>query len=185
MTHATTPKFELNFRTPDAPLTDRIKFTIGQCVEGNVLVARSEVGICAIFLGDDGAALRRQLHEAFPAHHVDEATEELRGDLAQVVAFVDKSTTEGIINLDIGGTAFQQRVWEALCGIPVGQTRTYAEVAQCIGAPEAVRAVAGACAANLLAIAIPCHRVVHSDGRISGYRWGAERKRALRQREQV
>ncbi len=185
MNYAITPRFELNFRAPDAPLTGPIKFTIGQCLEGNVLVARSEVGICAIFLGDDPEAVRQQLHGAFPAHQVDEATEELRGDLAQVLAFVDKSTAEGIINLDIGGTAFQQRIWEALCGIPVGQTRTYAEVAQCIGAPEAVRAVAGACAGNMLAIAIPCHRVVQSDGRISGYRWGAERKRALLQREQV
>jgi AraC family transcriptional regulator of adaptative response/methylated-DNA-[protein]-cysteine methyltransferase len=184
MTYAITPKFELKFRAPDAPLTDPIKFAIGQCVEGHVLVARSEVGICAIFLGDDPEGLRQQLHEAFPAHQVDEAAEELRGDLAQVVALVDKSAAEGI-DLDIGGTAFQQRVWEALCGIPDGQTRTYAEVAQCIGVPEAARAVAGACAANMLAIAIPCHRVVHSDGRISGYRWGVERKRALLQREQV
>jgi AraC family transcriptional regulator of adaptative response/methylated-DNA-[protein]-cysteine methyltransferase len=183
MTYAITPKVELNFRVPDAPLIGPIKFAIGQCVEGYILVARSEVGICAIFLDDDPEGLCQQLHEAFPAHQVVEATAELRSDLAQVVAFVDKSAAEGIINLDIGGTAFQQRVWEALCGIPIGQTRTYAEVAQYIGAPEAVRAVAGACAANMLAIAIPCHRVVHSDGRISGYRWGVERKRALLERE--
>ncbi len=182
---AITPKFELNFRAPDAPLTGPIKVTIGQCVEGNALVARSEAGNCAIFLDADAERLRQQLHETFLSYQVVEAPTELRSDLSQVVAFVDKSATEGIINLDIGGTAFQQRVWEALCGIPVGQTRTYAEVAQCIGAPEAVRAVAGACAPNMRAIAIPCHRVVHSDERISGYRWGVERKRALLQREQV
>ena len=185
MTYAVTPKLELNFRAPDVPRTGPIKFTVGRCVEGSVLVARSRLGICAIFLDDEAEGLRRQLHEAFPSHQVEEASRELGSDLANVVAFVDRSAVEGVLRLDVGGTTFQQRVWEALCRIPAGETRTYAQVAECIGAPQAVRAVAGACAANLLAIAIPCHRVVRGDGGVSGYRWGVERKRVLLEREQA
>ena len=109
----------------------------------------------------------------------------LERELGQVIGFIDKDASEGVINLDIGGTAFQQKVWQALCGIPAGKTRSYSDVARHLGVPEAVRAVAGACAANVLAIAIPCHRVVRSDGSISGYRWGVERKRALLAEEVV
>lgn len=183
MNYAITPKLELAFRAPDVPRTGPIKFTVGQCVEGSVLVARSHLGICAIFLGGDAEGLRRQLREAFPLDRIEEASRELRGDLVDVVAFIDKSAAAGAIRLDVGGTTFQQRVWAALSGIPAGQTRTYAQIAECIGAPRAVRAVASACAANLLAIAIPCHRVVRGDGSNSGYRWGAARKRVLLERE--
>jgi AraC family transcriptional regulator, regulatory protein of adaptative response / methylated-DNA-[protein]-cysteine methyltransferase len=170
---------QLNFRTAGASLMGPVKFAIGHSVQGPVLVSRSQAGICAIFLGNDPEGLRRQLHEAFPSRPIEEAQQELRRDLDQVVAFIDKDVAEDLLSLDVGGTPFQQRVWEALCRIPAGETRTYAEVAEHVGAPLAVRAVASACAANLLAIAIPCHRVVRGDGSNSGYRWGVQRKRAL------
>ena len=183
MNYAITPKLERAFRAPGVPRTGPIKFTVGRCVEGSVLVARSQLGICAIFLDDDAEGLRRQLRKAFPSHQIGEASRELGSDLANVVAFIDKTAAEGVIRLDVGGTGFQQRVWEALAGIPAGETRTYAQIAECIGAPQAVRAVASACAANPLAIAIPCHRVVRGDGSNSGYRWGVDRKRVLLERE--
>jgi len=183
MTYAVTPKLELSFRAPAVPRTGLIKFAIGRYVEGSVLVARSQLGICAIFLDDDAEGLRRQLREALPTHRIEEAARELGSDLANVVAFIDRSAVEGVIRLDVGGTTFQQRVWEALFSIPAGETRTYAQIAECVGAPQAVRAVASACAANLLAIAIPCHRVVRGDGRVSGYRWGVDCKRVLLERE--
>lgn len=183
MTDRIIPKMQLNFRAPEAADAGVIAFAIGRCIEGALLVARSRRGICAIFLDDDAEALRQQLVDAFPDNAIEEAPVQMQRDLAQVTAFIDKSAASGIIDLDIGGTPFQQRVWEALCGIPAGETRTYAEVAQCIGAPEAIRAVASACAANMLAIAVPCHRVVRSDGELSGYRWGAARKNAILVRE--
>lgn len=183
MTCASTSNIRLNFRASYVPVTAPIKFGVGRCIDGGLLVARSQAGICAIFLGDDAAELRDELSEAFPSRPLEEATDELQRDLGYVAAFIDKRSADGVFSLDVGGTPFQQRVWEALCGIPAGETRTYAEVAECIGAPEAVRAVASACAANLLAVAIPCHRVVRSDGAPSGYRWGAERKRSLLERE--
>ncbi|KLU27936.1 cysteine methyltransferase [Caballeronia mineralivorans PML1(12)] len=144
-----------------------------------VLIGRSRQGICAIFLGENAQELYDQLAVAFPDVELTADRQSLLGELGQVVAFIDKDIAEGVINLDIGGTPFQQEVWQALCGIPAGQMRSYSEIAQHLGVPEAVRAVASACAANVLAIAIPCHRVVRSDGTISGYRWGVDRKRAL------
>lgn len=171
--------FKYNFRAPGSQVEGPIRFAIGQATLGMVLIGRSQRGICTIFLGEDEASLRDQLSDAFP--HVDQQIDQagLQHELGQVIGFIDKDSAEGVINLDIGGTEFEQKVWQALCGIPVGRTRNYGEVARDIGVPEAVRAVAGACAANVLAIAIPCHRVVRSDGSISGYRWGVERKRAL------
>jgi O-6-methylguanine DNA methyltransferase len=144
-----------------------------------VIVGRSPRGICAIFLGKDAEDLRGQLREAFPGVSLQADERGLARELNQIIAFIDKSQPEGVVNLDIGGTEFQQKVWHALCAIPWGQTRSYGELAQNLGMPEAHRAVAGACAANVLAIAIPCHRVVCSDGSVSGYRWGVERKQAL------
>lgn len=168
-----------NFRAPGSQMDGAIRFAIGQTVLGKVIVGRSQRGICAIFLGDDVQSLRDHLADAFPATELQAEQAALERELGQVIAFIDKDTAEGVISLDIGGTAFQQKVWQALCGIPVGKTRSYSDVARDLGVPEAVRAVAGACAANVLAIAIPCHRVVRSDGSISGYRWGIERKRVL------
>jgi|SRR5476649_1309724 len=171
--------FKYNFRAPGSPVEGPIRFAAGQTVLGSVLIGRSQRGICAILLGEEVQALRDQLGEAFPTIELQADQPSLQHEVNQVVAFIDKDVPEGAINLDIGGTAFEQKVWRALCGIPAGQTRSYSEVARNLGAPQAVRAVAGACAANVLAIAIPCHRVVRSDGSISGYRWGIERKRAL------
>jgi AraC family transcriptional regulator of adaptative response/methylated-DNA-[protein]-cysteine methyltransferase len=185
MSTAISSAFELNFRTPNTSVVGNIKYAIGHCVEGSLLVARSRIDICAIFLGEDARELQEQLCDAFPSHSLEPADAELQRDLGYVAAFIDKRSDDGMPGLDIGGTPFQQRVWEALCDIPAGETRTYAEVAECIGAPEAVRAVASACAANLLAVAIPCHRVLRGDGSISGYRWGVERKRSLLARERA
>ncbi|MBO1016441.1 methylated-DNA--[protein]-cysteine S-methyltransferase [Achromobacter sp. SD115] len=171
--------FKYHFRAPGCHVEGPIRFAIGNTVLGLVVVGRSQRGICAIFLGEDAEALRGQLASAFPGTALQADQAALTRELSQVIAFIDKDTAEGVINLDIGGTAFEQKVWQALCGIPAGKTRSYGDVARDLGVPEAVRAVAGACAANVLAIAIPCHRVVRRDGSVSGYRWGVERKRAL------
>lgn len=156
-----------------------IRFAIGQCTLGAILVAQSDRGICAILLGDDAEALVRDLQDRFAHANLlggDAAFESL---VTQVVAFVEAPALGLNLPLDVRGTAFQQRVWQVLQAIPAGQTASYAQVAARIGSPTAVRAVAQACAANALAVAIPCHRVVKSDGALSGYRWGVERKRKL------
>lgn len=161
----------------------RIMFAIAQSALGALLVARSGRGLCAISLGDDPEALLRELQERFPRAELvggDAGFEQL---VAQVVGFVEAPRLGLDLPLDIRGTAFQQRVWEALRKVPVGETVSYAEIAARIGAPSAVRAVAQACAANTLAVAIPCHRVVRSDGALSGYRWGIARKQQLLARE--
>ncbi len=158
-------------------------FAVGQCSLGAILVASSALGVAAILIGDDPDALARDLQDRFPQAELaggDPAYETL---VAQVVGFVDAPRTGLDLPLDIRGTAFQQRVWQALRTVPAGATASYAEIAARIGAPASVRAVAGACAANSLAVAIPCHRVVRQDGGLSGYRWGVERKRALIERE--
>jgi AraC family transcriptional regulator of adaptative response/methylated-DNA-[protein]-cysteine methyltransferase len=160
-----------------------IRFAVGECSLGAILVAASERGVCAISLGDDAEILVRELQDRFPNAHLhggDPAFEQL---VAQVVGLVETPALGLDLPLDVRGTAFQQRVWQALQAIPAGTTVSYTEIAQRIGAPQAVRAVAGACAANTLAVAIPCHRVVRRDGDLSGYRWGIERKRALLLRE--
>ena len=160
-----------------------ISFAIGECSLGSILVARSERGICAIHLGDDPDDLLRMLQDQFPN------AELLGGDggfetlVAEVVGFVEAPQIGLKLPLDIRGTVFQQRVWEALRQIPPGKMASYAEIARRIGAPKSVRAVARACASNTIAVAIPCHRVVRTDGALSGYRWGVERKRALLARE--
>jgi len=155
-----------------------IRFAIGQCSLGAVLVAQSDKGICAITLGDDAEALIRDLQDRFSKANLIGADPDFERTVARVVGLVDQGAALDL-PLDIRGTAFQQRVWQALRAIPAGETRSYAEVAEMVGSPAAVRAVAGACAANALAVAIPCHRVVRTDGALSGYRWGVERKRAL------
>jgi AraC family transcriptional regulator, regulatory protein of adaptative response / methylated-DNA-[protein]-cysteine methyltransferase len=163
--------------------TAEIRFAIGECSLGAILVARSDRGVCAILLGDDPEALARDLQERFPRAELiggDPAFEDL---VAKVVGFVEAPGLGLDLPLDVRGTAFQQRVWQALREVPAGRTVTYSEIAGRIGAPRAVRAVAGACAANALAVAIPCHRVVRTDGSLSGYRWGVERKRELLERE--
>jgi AraC family transcriptional regulator of adaptative response/methylated-DNA-[protein]-cysteine methyltransferase len=160
-----------------------IRFAIGQCSLGAILVAQSERGVCAILLGDDPQALVRDLQDRFPNAELIGGDAAFEGRVAQVIGFVETPRRGLALPLDVRGTAFQQRVWQALRDIPPGCTLSYAEVAERIGAPTAVRAVAQACGANALAVAIPCHRVVRSDGSLSGYRWGVERKQALLDRE--
>jgi AraC family transcriptional regulator, regulatory protein of adaptative response / methylated-DNA-[protein]-cysteine methyltransferase len=160
-----------------------IHFAVGECSLGSILVARSERGVCAIFLGDDPDALARELQDRFPHATMIGGDAAFEDVVAKVVGLVEAPRLGLDLPLDVRGTAFQQRVWRALREIPAGSTASYREVAWRIGAPGAVRAVAHACASNPLAIAIPCHRVVRSDGGLSGYRWGVERKRALLQRE--
>lgn len=160
-----------------------IRFAIGECSLGSILVAQSDRGVCAIFLGDDPDALARDLQDRFPRAHLIGGDGEFEQLVAQVVGFVEAPGIGLDLPLDVRGTAFQQRVWQALREIPAGKTVSYAAIANRIGAPQSVRAVARACAANTLAVAIPCHRVVRNDGGLSGYRWGVERKRALLEKE--
>lgn len=161
----------------------RIRFAVGQCSLGAVLVAQSARGICAILLGDDPDALVRDLQDRFPLATFIGADRAFERTVATVVGFVDDPKRGLDLPLDIRGTAFQQRVWNALRRIRPGTTASYAEIARRLRMPNAARAIAGACAANPLAIAIPCHRVVRTDGALSGYRWGVARKKALLARE--
>lgn len=170
-----------NYRAGGA--STEIRFAVGECSLGSILVASTERGVCAILLGDDPDELTRDLQNRFPHANLiggDATFEQL---VAQVVGFVEAPALGLDLPLDIRGTAFQQRVWQALQAIPAGSTASYTDIARQIGSPNAVRAVAQACGANALAVAIPCHRVVRNDGALSGYRWGVERKRALLERE--
>ncbi|MFN7143925.1 MAG: bifunctional DNA-binding transcriptional regulator/O6-methylguanine-DNA methyltransferase Ada [Myxococcota bacterium] len=160
-----------------------IRFAVGPCSLGAILVARSDRGLCAIWLGDDPDALVRDLQDRFPRADLIGGDAAFEALVARVVGFVEDPRPGLDLPLDVRGTSFQLRVWQALRRVPAGETVSYADLARAIGEPHAVRAVAGACAANLLAVAIPCHRVVRSDGGLSGYRWGVERKRALLDRE--
>ena len=170
-----------NYRAGGA--NTEIRFAIGECSLGSILVAASERGVCAILLGDDPDELARDLQDRFPRACLiggDPTFEQL---VAKVVGFVEAPGIGLDLPLDVRGTAFQQRVWQALREIPAGETLSYTELAKRIGSAKSVRAVAQACGANSLAVAIPCHRVVRNDGGLSGYRWGVERKRALLDRE--
>lgn len=160
-----------------------IRFAVGQCSLGAVLVAESTRGICAILLGDDPDMLVQDLQSRFSKAELRGGEPDFEQRVAQVVGLIETPGMNLDLPLDIRGTAFQQRVWQALRAIPAGRTLSYSELAAAIGVPRAVRAVASACAANALAVAIPCHRVVRQDGSLSGYRWGVERKRELLTRE--
>ncbi len=160
-----------------------IRFAIGECSLGSILVAATERGVCAILLGDDPEELVHDLERRFPRSHLIGADAGFERLVAKVVGLVERPRAGIELPLDIRGTAFQQRVWQALRKVPAGRTTSYSALASSIGAPRAVRAVAQACSANALAVAIPCHRVVRTDGELSGYRWGVERKRALLERE--
>jgi AraC family transcriptional regulator of adaptative response/methylated-DNA-[protein]-cysteine methyltransferase len=160
-----------------------IHFAVGECSLGSILVARSDRGVCAILLGDDPDSLTRDLQDRFPRANLIGGEAEFEQVVSRVVGFVEAPAVGLDLPLDVRGTAFQRRVWQALMEIPAGQTASYTEIANRIGSPTSVRAVARACAANSLAVAIPCHRVVRNDGGLSGYRWGVERKRALLDKE--
>jgi AraC family transcriptional regulator, regulatory protein of adaptative response / methylated-DNA-[protein]-cysteine methyltransferase len=172
-----------NFRSggPGASM----RFAVGECSLGSILVAATDKGVCAIMLGDDPDALVRDLQDRFPKAQLLGGDKDFEHLVAKVVGFVEAPALGLDLPLDVQGTAFQQRVWQALRAIPSGTTASYTEIAERIGAPQAVRAVAQACASNAIAVAIPCHRVVRQDGALAGYRWGVERKRALLEREAV
>jgi AraC family transcriptional regulator of adaptative response/methylated-DNA-[protein]-cysteine methyltransferase len=170
-----------NFRKGGAG-TD-IHFAVGECSLGSILVAQSDRGVCAILLGDDPEALVRELQDQFPRANLIGGDRDFEQLVARVVACIESPALGLDLPLDVRGTAFQQRVWQALRKIPAGKTASYTEIARRIGAPHSARAVAQACAANRIAVAIPCHRVVRHDGALSGYRWGVERKQALLERE--
>jgi len=162
---------------------EEIRFATGKSELGTVLVARSAAGVCAILIGDGAQVLKRDLAEEFTDAKLVRDDRALRTDLDKILTFI-KTPAKGFdLPLDIRGTPFQRRVWDALLGVRVGCKITYAALASRIGEPGAVRAVASACAANAIALAIPCHRVVRSDGALAGYRWGMERKRAMIEKE--
>ena len=160
-----------------------IRFAIGECSLGSILVAATDKGVCAILLGDDPDALVRDLQDRFDRAELVGGDAAFEALVANVVGLVEDPRQGADLPLDVRGTAFQQKVWQALRGLKPGETASYSDIAAKIGAPKAVRAVAQACAANNLAVAIPCHRVVRNDGALSGYAWGVERKRALLDRE--
>lgn len=169
------------FRAGGANAT--IRFAVGQCSLGAILVAATAKGVCAILLGDDPDRLVRELQDQFPRANLIGGDRDFEQLVAKVVGFVEAPALGLDLPLDVRGTAFQQRVWKALREIPAGATASYTDIARRIGSPHSVRAVAQACASNAVAVAIPCHRVVRNDGALSGYRWGVERKRALLERE--
>ncbi len=167
----------------DGGANSSIHFAIGECFLGSILVARSDRGVCAVMMGDDPQQLARDLQDQFPKAEIIGAERSYEDLVAKVVGLIENPRIGLDLPLDIRGTAFQQRVWKALQQIPVGSTASYTEIAESIGMPKSVRAVAGACAANTIAVAIPCHRVIRNDGGLSGYRWGVERKSSLLERE--
>jgi AraC family transcriptional regulator, regulatory protein of adaptative response / methylated-DNA-[protein]-cysteine methyltransferase len=162
---------------------EEIRFAVGECSLGAILVASSAKGVASVLIGDDPNTLTQDLQNQFPQASLVGGDAAYEKFIAQVVGFIEAPSLGCHLPLDVRGTAFQQRVWQALREIPPGSTATYAEIARKIGSPKSVRAVAGACAANVIAVAIPCHRVIRSDGALSGYRWGVERKRKLLDRE--
>lgn len=162
---------------------EQLFFAVGQTSLGALLVASSARGVACVTLGDEPEQLIRDLQDRFPAATLVGADADYEKVVALVAGIVESPGTDLDLPLDLRGTAFQQRVWQALRAIPAGQTRSYTEIARAIGQPSSARAVARACGANAVAVAIPCHRVVRQDGALSGYRWGIERKRALLARE--
>ncbi len=162
---------------------ETIRFAAGACSLGSVLVAATARGVCALLLGDDPDALVHELEDRFPHARLVGGDAEFERLVARAVGLVERPALGLDLPLDVRGTAFQQRVWQALRAVPSGSTASYRQIAERIGAPGSARAVAGACAANPVAVAIPCHRIVRNDGSLSGYRWGVERKRALLERE--
>jgi len=160
-----------------------IQFAIGDCSLGSILVAATEMGVCSIMMGADPEPLISQLHGRFPNAHILDGGDAFTQTVTDVVNYVEEPSRGLDLPLDIRGTAFQQRVWEALREVPAGMTASYSEIAARIGSPKAVRAVASACARNEIAVAIPCHRIIGQNGSLTGYRWGTERKQTLLERE--
>ncbi|WP_297833530.1 methylated-DNA--[protein]-cysteine S-methyltransferase [Pseudomonas sp.] len=178
----TAPNVKLNFRAPDQSAPSEIRYAIGESEHGVLLAARGDDEICAILIADRAEQLREEIVVVFPHSHVVEETSGWQREMAQILAVME-GTSRDLLEVNVGGTSFQQKVWQAICSIPYGSTRTYGQISEQLGMPNSARAVAGACAANVLAFAIPCHRVVGSDGSISGYRWGSERKKEILKQE--
>ena len=168
---------------PTVAMPNILSYAVSQCELGKVLVARSAKGVCSILLGDDGEALRADLASRFPQSALVHNEAAVRDDLAKIERYVAKPSDGLELALDMRGTPFQRQVWEKLRATVAGQTMSYSEIARAMTTISHPRAVAGACAANPIAVAIPCHRVVRSDGRFGGYRWGLERKRTLIEKE--
>lgn len=162
-----------------------ICFAIGECSLGSVLVAATDKGVCAVTLADSPEMLVDDLQNRFHSNTLVEADADFEQTVRAVVGIVERPEAQFTLPLDIRGTAFQQRVWEALRRVPAGSTASYADIARAIGKPTAMRAVAQACGANNIAVIIPCHRIVRTDGALSGYRWGVERKKELLRREEI
>ncbi len=185
------PKTSRKKITRDTPQVDsidsaeeQIEYMIGLCSYGSILLATSSKGVCAVFLGDHPDALFVELRQQFPEAEFIAGDDKFEQLLVEVINFVESPDKELDLALDIRGSSFQRAVWAALMEIPYGETCTYTELAMRIGSPSAVRAVAQACAANRIAVIIPCHRVVRLDGDLSGYRWGTKRKQRLLEKEQ-
>lgn len=171
------------FRTGGAG--QQIRYAVEPCALGVILVAATPKGVCAIEFGDSAHALVQRLHARFPKAGFEPGDPDFRGWVGCLLQYVERPQGALDLPLDVQGTAFQRQVWDALRAIPCGQTSTYSDVARAIGRPKAVRAVASACANNVLALAVPCHRVIRGDGQLAGYRWGVERKAELLQRERA
>ncbi|WAC46778.1 methylated-DNA--[protein]-cysteine S-methyltransferase [Asticcacaulis sp. SL142] len=167
-----------------SPPAETIHYATGPSSLGAVLVAQSTAGLCSVMIDDDPKVLRDQLTLRFPDAELIEDVAGLRAVLAQAIALIDAPAAAYDGPLDLRGTAFQQSVWRALMTVPAGQTLTYSELAQRVGNPKAVRAVAAACGANRIAVVIPCHRIIGRNGSLIGYRWGVKRKQSLLQREE-
>lgn len=168
---------------PAAAVLDVLSYAIAQCELGIVLIARSARGVCAILLGDDAEELTADLASRFPQSALVQDEAPVKDDFAKIERYIANPAEGLTMNLDMRGTPFQRQVWEKLRASAAGQTMTYTELVHGLGAVSHPRAVAGACAANPIALAIPCHRVVRSDGQLAGYRWGLDRKRTLIEKE--
>jgi AraC family transcriptional regulator, regulatory protein of adaptative response / methylated-DNA-[protein]-cysteine methyltransferase len=162
---------------------ETLAFSLGDTKLGSVLIARSPAGVCSILLGPDEKQLRDDLEDRFPYQRLVRDDSQLAEDIHKVQRFIEEPAVGLALALDVRGSPWQRRVWSALLGVPAGATVTYAALAARLGEPGSARAVARACAANAIALAIPCHRVIRKDGTLSGYRWGVERKRALLAKE--
>jgi len=160
-----------------------ISYAITDCELGKLLVSRTKRGICSVTFGDDNATLLDGLESEFPNAEIAEDAEDLKTAVDSILKYLEGKTKRLVLPLDLQATAFQMQVWDFLRKIPYGETRSYSQVAEALGDKKKVRAVAQACAKNRVAVVIPCHRVVASDGKLSGYRWGVERKRQLLERE--
>lgn len=164
-------------------VSDSLSFALGRCFLGTVLIAKSDKGLSAVFLGNTPDQLIKELYQQFPDMTINSDNKGMTRLLSDVIKFIEKPDQQSNFRLDVQGTDFQKQIWQELRQIPPGTTISYSQLAEQLGSPKAARAVANACAANKLAVLIPCHRVVRADGSLSGYRWGVDRKQKLLAKE--